>query len=43
MVKIGHRCLTIGMARVPEVEALGQDLSRTKGREDSGAALGMGF
>ena len=28
---------------VPDLEALGQYLSRTKGREDPSAALGMGF
>jgi len=38
MVKIGHRHLISGMAWVPDLEALGQDLSRTKGWEDPGAA-----
>jgi len=38
MEKIGHRHLISGLAWVSEVEALGQYLSRTKGREDQGAA-----
>jgi len=43
MVKIGHHHLIGGMAWVPDLEALGQDLTRTKGWEDPGAALGMEF
>ena len=43
MVKIGHHHLIGGMAWVPEVEALGQTVSCTKGWEDPGAALGMRF
>jgi len=38
MEKIGHHHLIGGMAWVPDLEALGQTVSCTKGWEDPGAA-----
>ena len=43
MVKIGHHHLIGGMAWVPDLEAPGQDLTRTKGQKTQARRWGWNF